>query len=380
MSELGFVGLKDFGIEFINLCLFVFICVHLWTINNNWTVKKFTHNKRYRTLFLNFLLILKYLKLKKMTKALLLFSEGLDSILAGKILKEQGIHITAVKYITPFFGWELKKNPEKYYKNIEQLGFDDGEIIDISTEYLELLKKPRYGYGSHANPCIDCKILMINKTFQLVKEGRADFIATGEVLGQRPMSQNRNALILIKKNAEFEDLLLRPLSAKLLFPTKPEREGLVDREKLLNINGRSRHEQLSLSERFGIKDIPSPAGGCLLTDPVIGDRVLAILKNDLPLNTITAELLTLGRHYIADNTWIMLGRNYEENKKLFEIAASQYKIYCLSEPSPLGIVLSGDNNIDKLFELLVKYSKKARLAIENGKEVSLQIVKNADDI
>ncbi|MDI3544805.1 MAG: tRNA-uridine 2-sulfurtransferase [Rikenellaceae bacterium] len=315
-----------------------------------------------------------------MTKALLLFSEGLDSILAGKILKDQGIHVTAVKYITPFFGWELKKNPEKYYKNIEQLGFDEGEIIDISTEYLELLKKPRYGYGSHANPCIDCKILMINKTFQLLKEGRADFIATGEVLGQRPMSQNRNALVLIKKNAEFEDLLLRPLSAKLLFPTKPEREGLVNREKLLSISGRSRHEQLSLAERFGIKDIPSPASGCLLTDPVIGDRVLAILKNNLPLNTITAELLTIGRHYIADGTWIMLGRNYEENKKLFEIASSQYKIYCLSEPSPLGIVLAGDNNIDKLFELLVKYSKKARLAIENGKEISLQIVKNADDI
>jgi len=103
---------------------------------------------------------------------------------------------------------------------------------------------------------------------------------------------------------------------------------------------------------------------------VIGDRVLSILKNDLPLNTITAELLTIGRHYIADGTWIMLGRNYEENKKLFEIASSHYKIYCLSEPSPLGIILSGENNIDKLLELLVKHSKKARLAIENGKEVS----------
>lgn len=315
-----------------------------------------------------------------MTKALLLFSEGLDSILAGKILKEQGIHITAVKYITPFFGWELKKNPEKYYKKIEEFGFDEGEIIDISTEYLEILKKPRYCYGSHANPCIDCKILMINKTFQLLKEGRADFIATGEVIGQRPMSQNRNALVLIKKNSEFEDLLLRPLSAKLLFPTKPEREGLVNREKLLSISGRSRHEQLSLADRFGIKDVPSPAGGCLLTDPVIGNRVLSILKNDLPLNTITAELLTIGRHYIADGTWIMLGRNYEENKKLFEIASSHYKIYCLSEPSPLGIILSGENNIDKLIELLVKHSKKARLAIENGKEVSLQKVENFDDI
>lgn len=315
-----------------------------------------------------------------MTKALLLFSEGLDSILAGKILKDQGINVTAIKYITPFFGWELKKNPENYYEKIEKLGFDEGKIVDITKEYLELLKKPRYGYGSHANPCIDCKILMINKTFQLLNEYKADFIATGEVLGQRPMSQNRNALVLIKKNSEFEDLLLRPLSAKLLFPTKPEREGLVDREKLLSISGRSRREQLVLAEKYGICDIPSPAGGCFLTDPVLGNRVLEILKNNLPLDNITAELLTLGRHYISEDTWIVLGRNYEENKKIFEIASSHYTIYCLSEPSPLGIIISGDNNKEKLFELLFEHSKKARLASKNGKEIKMQTVEKIDDI
>ncbi len=315
-----------------------------------------------------------------MAKALLLFSGGLDSILAGKILKEQGIHITAIKYITPFFGWELKKNPENFYKKIEELGFDEGKIVDITAEYLELLKKPRYGYGSHANPCIDCKIFMINKTFQLLNECKADFIATGEVLGQRPMSQNRNALVLIKKNTESEDLLLRPLSAKLLFPSKPEREGLVDRNKLLSISGRSRHEQLALAEKYEIRDIPSPAGGCLLTDPVIGNRVLEILKNNLPLDNVTAELLTLGRHHIAEGTWIVLGRNYEENKKLFEIASSHYTIYCLSEPSPLGIIISGDNSREKLFELLLKYSKKAKLAAENGKEIKMQKVEKIEDI
>ena len=313
-----------------------------------------------------------------MTKALLLFSGGLDSILAGKLLKEQGIYVTALKYITPFFGWELKKEPEKFLKKIEDYEFDEGKIIDITEKYLKLLKKPKYGYGSHANPCIDCKILMINEACELLKEEKADFIATGEVIGQRPMSQTKNALVLIKQKSKAEDLLLRPLSAKLLFPTKPERDGLVDRDKLLAISGRSRKEQLMLAEKYGIKDIPSPAGGCLLADPVIGDRILKVLKGPFDFNPITAELITFGRHFIRDDTWIMIGRDYEENKKIYEIAYSNYDIYCLSEPSPVGIVLKGNKDILK--DLLLKYSKKAKLAIKEGENVDLTIIKNIDEV
>ena len=315
-----------------------------------------------------------------MPTTLLLFSEGLDSYLAGKLMKRQGIQVIAVRFITPFFGWSLKQNPAPFYDKVAELGFDKGEIIDITDEYLDILKHPAHGYGSYANPCIDCKMCMVHKALEIMKKEHADFITTGEVVGQRPMSQNKQAMDLIRRKSGAEDVLLRPLSAKLLPPTLPEREGLVNREELLAISGRRREEQLKLAREFGIKDIPSPAGGCLLTDPAIGARVLKVLREKRPLTPLTAELLTVGRHIFEEDHWMVLGRNREENLAIFDLVHSHYPTYSLNEPSPLAVIVQGKKDEELLKKWLMKYSKKAREAAERREDVEVIEIKTKNEI
>lgn len=306
-----------------------------------------------------------------MAKALLLFSEGLDSTLSGLILKREGIEVIAVRFITPFFGWKYKRNPQAFEEKIKSLGFDKGLVIDVTEEYLEILKNPKHGYGDYANPCIDCKIFFLKKAQALMEKLSCDFIATGEVLGQRPMSQNKMAMEIIEKEAGVSGLLLRPLSAKLLKETEPEKKGLVRRENLFGHRGRRRLFQLELAKEFGLKEIPTPAGGCLLTDPVIGGRVLKVLKERRTLTPLTAELLTLGRHHFEGEIWVVLGRNEEENKKIKEIASQTLLLFTLNEPSPLLAVIEGSPSEEYLKELLLKYSKKARKKLEEGGKVEL---------
>ncbi|MEZ0344785.1 MAG: tRNA 4-thiouridine(8) synthase ThiI [Caldimicrobium sp.] len=306
-----------------------------------------------------------------MAKALLLFSEGLDSTLSGLILKREGIEVIAVRFITPFFGWKYKRNPQAFEEKIKSLGFDKGLVIDVTEEYLEILKNPKHGYGDYANPCIDCKIFFLKKAQALMEKLSCDFIATGEVLGQRPMSQNKMAMEIIEKEAGVSGLLLRPLSAKLLKETEPEKKGLVRRENLFGHRGRRRLFQLELAKEFGLKEIPTPAGGCLLTDPVIGGRVLKVLKERRTLTPLTAELLTLGRHHFEVEIWVVLGRNEEENKKIKEIAGQTLPLFTLNEPSPLLAVIEGSPSEEYLKELLLKYSKKARKKLEEGGKVEL---------
>ncbi len=304
-----------------------------------------------------------------MVKAILLFSDGLDSLLAGLMLKKQGIEVIPLKLITPFFGWTYKKHPEKFFEKIKSLGFKEGYLQDITQRFLSVLKKPRYGYGSYANPCIDCKILMLKCAKEFMDKTGADFIATGEVVGQRPMSQNKPALELIEKQAEVSGKVLRPLSAKLLPPTLPEIKGLVNREELLDIKGRKRNLQIELAKNFGIKEIPPVSGGCLLTDPQIGSRVLRVLKENRPLTPVTAEILTLGRHFFEENLWIVLGRHQEENLHLENLASGNYRIFKLNFPSPTAILIQGNPPIDYIKNLLMRYSKKARQALERGEMV-----------
>lgn len=306
-----------------------------------------------------------------MPTALLLFSEGLDSLLSGLILKEQKINVIAVKFITPFFGWKYKEDPTSFYKKIEQFNFDKGILIDITEEYLEMLKNPQYGYGDYANPCIDCKILMFKKAKELMSHLKADFIATGEVLGQRPMSQNKNTLYLIEEKSGLKGFLLRPLSAKLLPLSQPELKGLVEREKFLDIRGRKRNVQLELAKKFHIEEIPPPAGGCLLTDPQIGGRILTIIKEKRPLNYLTSQLLILGRHFLEEKMWIVLGRNQKENERIRKMVGEVYKTYTLNVPAPTAVVIEGNPPEEYIKKLLIKYSKKAKLKISQGEEVAL---------
>ena len=192
-----------------------------------------------------------------MTRALAMISGGLDSILAAKLIKEQGIDVIGICFKSYFFSEESAKKMTKQI-DIPLV------VVDFSPEHLELVKNPKHGRGKNMNPCIDCHSMMMNYAGELLEKYEADFIITGEVLNQRPMSQNRQALDIVKKESGFKDKILRPLCAKNLQPTEMELNGLVDREKLMKISGRSRKIQMALAEEWGIKEYPSPAGGCRL--------------------------------------------------------------------------------------------------------------------
>ena len=230
-------------------------------------------------------------------KAITLLSGGLDSTLASKMVMDQGVELEAVNFLTVFCTCTHRgESCLASQKAVNRLGIPL-RVFNVSDEYLDVVKHPKHGYGSHMNPCIDCRIFMLKKTQAYMKEIGASFIVTGEVLGQRPMSQRRDAMRLIEKEAELDGFILRPLSAKLLPATVPEKEGWVSREKLLDIQGRSRKPQMRLADHFGIQDYPCPAGGCLLTDPGFSMRLrdLALHEPDFSLNDV--HLLKTGRHF-----------------------------------------------------------------------------------
>lgn len=252
----------------------------------------------------------------KKPKAVALLSGGLDSTLAVRMMLEQGVDIEAVAIKTPFCDFDCGKGCGQRVKEVA----DELEIklktVYFGEEYLRMLKNPKYGYGSGMNPCIDCRGMMYNAAKEHMKKTNADFVITGEVLFQRPMSQNNRALHIIEKETGMESKVLRPLSAKHLPPTDAENMRLVKRENMGNIKGRSRKEQLTLAKHFGVSDPPNAAGGCLLTDPGFSKRVKDILDHcdDIPtLNDI--ELLKVGRHFrITHDAKLVVGRNKDENE------------------------------------------------------------------
>jgi len=251
----------------------------------------------------------------KKPRALTLFSSGLDSILTAKILMEQKIKVTALTFKSYFFNERQAKKAARELKI-------PLKVIDFSKEHLKMVKNPKYGYGKNMNPCIDCHILMLKKAKEIMIKQKFDFIATGEVLGERPMSQNKKVLELIEKESSLTDCLLRPLSAKLLKKTIPEKLGQVDRGKLLAISGRSRKKQLELAKKFKLRDFPTPAGGCLLTDPEFSKRLKKLFEIFPQCQENDIELLKLGRHFWPLDRLgvkIVVGRNEEENKKIKEL-------------------------------------------------------------
>ncbi len=245
-------------------------------------------------------------------KALALISGGLDSLLAAKLIFDQGCAVVGLHFKIPFCKININKCfPKMGIKIIE---------VDLGKEFLGLIQEPRYGFGSNMNPCIDCKILMLSKAKELMSGLGAKFIITGEVLGQRPMSQNKQALKLIRQRSGLGDLLLRPLSAQFFPPSLAEKEGWVKREKLLNFNGRKRTPQMQLAKDLGFNDYANPAGGCLLTDPSFSKRLIELLAHG-ELNLENLELLKVGRHFrIGGNTRLVVGRNEGENNQLSQFA------------------------------------------------------------
>jgi tRNA-specific 2-thiouridylase len=294
-------------------------------------------------------------------KAIALLSGGLDSTLAAKMVLEQGIELEALNFLTVFCTCTNRgETCLASQKAVSALGIPL-KVFNVSEEYLHVVKHPEHGYGSNMNPCIDCRIFMMKKAKAYLEETGASFIVTGEVLGERPMSQRRDAMRLIEKEAGLDGLILRPLSAKLLPVSIPEKEGWVDREKLLKIQGRSRKPQIQLADHFGIRDYPCPAGGCLLTDPGFAKRVkdLILYHPDFFLNDV--HLLKMGRHFrLSPKLKLVVGRNEEENQKVQTFSQEGDILFKVSRyPGPLSLLRgeAGETDIENAAAITARYSK-----------------------
>lgn len=286
-----------------------------------------------------------------MSKCILLFSGGLDSIISYYVLKDAGAErVLALIFSSPFF------SPEKAVEAAKTNGIEY-EIIEIFSEYLEILKTPKYGYGKNLNPCIDCKGLMINIAVSYAEKNKYDFVASGEVLGQRPMSQTKNGFEKMSKILKREEMLLRPLSAKLLNETEMEKTLLVNREKLLSISGRERKEQVLLAEKYRIKKIPSPAGGCLLTYKEYSKKAKMLLSKNLCKERFFF-MIKMGRVIEYEKGIAILGRSAEDNENLLQFKEKKYWIS--DKKGPLGIIIGELSSAerDDFLEKILVYSKR----------------------
>ncbi|MDA8160459.1 MAG: thiamine biosynthesis protein [Desulfobacteraceae bacterium] len=296
-----------------------------------------------------------------MTRAVALFSGGLDSILACRLMASLGVEVTAVKFVTPLFDYHLLSQPD-YPDQIRSKYGINVRLGDLSHDYLELLRAPAHGFGRHFNPCLDCKILMLRRAREMMPELGAEFLISGEVVGQRPMSQRRDTLRVVERDSGCDDLLLRPLSAQHLKPTKPEREGLVDRDRLLGFAGRGRAGQMALAVELGIGDYPSPAGGCALTDPIIGERVKRFYREREAVRVADLRLLTVGRHLVMPGgAWLVMGRRQEENQVVTALVEpGDVRLRLADRPGPSGLVryLRHPEDLSWAAGVVARYGKK----------------------
>ncbi|MBF0330594.1 MAG: hypothetical protein HQL17_01550 [Candidatus Omnitrophica bacterium] len=277
-------------------------------------------------------------------KAVGLLSGGLDSAIAAKLILDQGIEVHAVNISMP---WGCGR-PSRVVRLAEKLGLCL-KTIPLGDDYMPLLTAPKYGFGSAHNPCIDCHIYMVKKAAEYMREIGAAFVFTGEVLGQRPMSQHRKSLNCVEHDAGVTGRLVRPLSAKLMPVTIPEQEGVLDREKLLDLSGRSRSPQLKLAKEFGIEDFSTPGGGCLLTEKLFGERLKDVLKGGCPDIASTA-ILGVGRYFrLDDSSYVIVARNNSENEKLMKYAMpADIIVRPTTFPGPVALLRSGAVTEEKI--------------------------------
>lgn len=294
-----------------------------------------------------------------MSKALGLLSGGLDSSLAALALKRQGVEVSCIAFVTPFFGAGKAKKAAK--------DLDIPLIVkDISEVHLEMLKHPQYGYGKNMNPCIDCHAMMFRLAGQIMEEQGFDFLFSGEVLGQRPMSQNPGALRTVANFSGYPERILRPLSARLLPITPMEEQGLVDREQLLDIQGRSRKGQQELAKAWGLTDYPTSGGGCLLTEYSFSGRLRDLFEHLPGATVVDVELLKLGRQFrLSPAAKLSVGRNQSDNDAIKNLArATDVLVRCDNFSGPMGVV-SGNPGEDELATagaIVASYGKGQREA------------------
>lgn len=306
----------------------------------------------------------------KNPKAISMFSGGLDSILATKLMLDQNIDVVALHFSNPFcFCVEGLKSIKQVTK---RLGVPLKEV-DVGLGYLKMLQNPVYGYGKNLNPCIDCRIYILKKAKKIAKKIKADFIFTGEVLNERPMSQHRQAMEIIERDTGLKNRILRPLSAKLFPQTEMEKNGIVDRTKLLAINGRSRKPQIELAKKFGIEHYPSPAGGCLLTCKEYSKKLQDLFDHKKRISRKDVELLKIGRHFRINKNKIIVGRNEKENNQLILLKTKNDYFFEVPEiGSPITILkgLKTKKSITTAAKLTAFYSDATtkKIEVKFGKE------------
>jgi tRNA-specific 2-thiouridylase len=287
-----------------------------------------------------------------MSRAIGIFSGGLDSMLAVEVLRRQGVEIIAVTFETPFFASSRAKASAKFLDVPHR-------VMDITRDHLEVVQNPRFGFGRYMNPCLDCHALMFRKAAEILDGEGYDFLFSGEVLGQRPFSQNRQALARLGEASGRPELILRPLSALCLPPSGPEERGLVDRRRLMGLKGRSRKPQMELAQRWGITQYPSPAGGCLLTDPSFSRRLADLFAREIKWNIRDLRILSLGRHLrILPDQKVVVGRNREENEQLQAAAEpDDILLSAAAHPGPLVLVPYGGPSelVEKAAAVCLRY-------------------------
>lgn len=294
-----------------------------------------------------------------------LYSGGLDSLLAIKIIQSQGIEVIPVFFRSYFFA-EIKALETARLNSLAPI------IVDISDAHLNIVKNPVMGYGRFINPCIDCHALMIKETYKIMNDYAASFIITGEVLNERPFSQSKEGLSRVDRLTGLGDITLRPLSAKLLKETKPEREKWVNRNSLFDIEGRIRKIQIELAHKFNIKNYEQPAGGCKLTDENFCKRLKPFL-NEIKGKDI--KLLSLGRHFLYDGSHIIIGRNEEENKILENYGLIFFYLKDIPGPTGLFRTLKNDTHRDFASKFILRYAgeKNGRIYFSDGFSIETTI-------
>ena len=309
-------------------------------------------------------------------KAIALFSGGLDSILAVKLMLDLGIEVEALHFTSPFY-IHTDRNADcraEAISSANKYGIPI-KVMDEQLDYIEMVRNPIHGYGKGVNPCVDCRIYLFRKAREYMLETGADFVFTGEVLGQRPMSQRRDTMRIIEKESGLEGLLLRPLSARHFKPTIPETEGWVDRDKLLAIEGRSRSVQIQMADNMNVKEYPPPAGGCLLTELSYLPKVRDVFSYAEELNLRDFRLLKTGRHFrLTPKCKAIMGRNEADNNQL-ELARQpeEAALTWLDGNTPVAIII-GDQDDDLLklsARILLRYTKA-----EPGTECRIELRRN----
>ncbi len=305
-------------------------------------------------------------------KAVALISGGLDSLLAARVVQEQGVHVEGINFFTGFCveGHThaiRKKDRAKPKRNnalwvAEQLGMKL-HIIDIIEEYKQVLFNPKHGYGANLNPCLDCKIFMVKKAHEWIRDNGFDFIITGEVIGQRPMSQRKDTMPVVANESGADDLLLRPLCARNLPETLPEREGWVDREQLFDFSGRTRKPQMALAEKFGFEDYAQPAGGCcFLTDAQYSQKLADLwqARGEKSYEMDDIMLLKVGRHLRPSPDYKLIISREEGEGNFMQGYRNQYlSLKTISHPGPLALIDGkvSEQDLQLAARILARYSK-----------------------